>query len=110
MILTGEKLARGNQVNYTEIMQKALKGRAVNAAAKEMGLPQASLDRWVKGKNIPDYSSAAIIAAEARVSLGEMMAVLVKEDQRRKGLKEIIATGFLLLTNAVNRLSTRMLA
>lgn len=71
-------------MNYQEVMQRALKGRSVNAAAKDMGLPQQSLNRWVLGKNLPDYASAAILAAEARLSLGEMMRVLVDEDQRRK--------------------------
>jgi transcriptional regulator with XRE-family HTH domain len=97
-------------MNYQEVMQRALNGRSVNAAAKEMGLPQQSLNRWVNGKNLPDYSSAAILAAEAHVSLGEMMRVLVEEDQRRKSSKDILSAGFRWLTNASNRLLARVSA
>lgn len=91
-------------MNYSDVMARALKGRSVNAAARDMGLPQQSLSRWVLGKNLPDYSSAAILAAEANVSLGDMMRVLVEEDQRRKVSKDMLAAGFRLLTNAWNRL------
>lgn len=91
-------------MNYSDVMARALKGRSINAAARDMGLPQQSLSRWVLGKNLPDYSSAAVLAAEANVSLGEMMRVLVEEDQRRKVSKDMIAAGFRLLTNALNRL------
>lgn len=91
-------------MNYSDVMARALKGRSVNAAARDMGLPQQSLSRWVLGKNLPDYSSAAILAAEASVSLGEMMRVLVEEDQRRKLSKDILTAGFRMLTNALNRL------
>ncbi len=91
-------------MNYSDVMERALKGRSVNAAARDMGLPQQSLSRWVLGKNLPDYSSAAILAAEANVSLGEMMRVLVEEDQRRKVSKDMFAAGFRMLTNALNRL------
>jgi transposase-like protein len=97
-------------MNYGEVMARALNGRTVNAAAKEMGLPQQSLNRWVNGKNLPDYSSAAVLAAEAHVSLGEMMRVLVEEDQRRKASKEVFTAGFRLLTNALNRLYTGLSA
>jgi transcriptional regulator with XRE-family HTH domain len=95
-------------MDYIEVMRRAINGRTVNAAAKDMGLPQQSLSRWVNGKNIPDYSSAAIIAAEAGVSLGEMMRVLVEEDQRRKGLKDILSPVFHRLTSALNRLYMRI--
>lgn len=97
-------------MDYHDVMQRALKGRSVNGAAKDMGLPQQSLNRWMLGKNLPDYSSAAIIAAEANITLGEMMRVLVEEDQRRKLSKDMIAAGFRLLTNALNRLYTGLSA
>jgi len=97
-------------MGYAEFIAKALKGRTVNKAAKELGIPQPSLDRYAKGQRLPDYRTALILAREAGINPGETMLILATEEERRKPLKEIIATGFLLLTNAVNRLSIRMFA
>jgi len=95
-------------MEYKELIAQALKGRSVNCAAKELGIAQRSLDRYVKGDRLPDYTTAAKLGREAGLSLGETMAVLIKEEERRKPLKEIVSAVFLQLTNTLNRLFVRV--
>lgn len=97
-------------MDYAELIDKAIKGRSVNGLAKTWGLPQKTLESYVKGKTLPNYSTAEIFAHEAGISLAETMRILINEEQRRKPLKEIITAGFLQLTNALNRLFSRMYA
>lgn len=91
-------------MTYEELIERALRGRSVNRAAKEMGVAQKTLDRYVKGERLPDYTTAAKLARDANVSLGELMLIMIREEERRKPAKEIIAVGFRMLTNALNRL------
>ncbi|RKP46847.1 helix-turn-helix domain-containing protein [Trinickia fusca] len=93
-------------MTYEELIESVLNGRSVNRAAKEMGIAQKSLDRYVKGERLPDYTTAAKFAREANVSLGDVMLIMVREEEKRKPLKEMVAAGFRLLTNALNRLFT----
>jgi predicted transcriptional regulator len=91
-------------MTYEELIEKAMKGRSVNRAAKELGLNQRSLDRYVKGERTPDYRTGLILAKEAGIGAGQAMLILADEEERQKGAKEIISRGFRLLTNAANRL------
>ena len=71
-------------MSYQELIAKALKGRSVNRAAKDWGIPQTTLDRYTKDR-LPDYHTAWIIAQEAGVSATEAFALLVEEETKRKG-------------------------
>lgn len=71
-------------MSYLEIVKKALKGRTVNAAAKQWGLPQPTLFKYANGTRLPDYLTAQIIAAEAGITAGEMLDTLAAEEARRK--------------------------
>ncbi|MBN3802511.1 helix-turn-helix transcriptional regulator [Paraburkholderia sp. Ac-20336] len=95
-------------MTYAELIERAMKGRSVNRAAKEMGLNQRSLDRYVKSERLPDFRTALILAREADVPLGETMIALAHEEARRNETKEIVTAGFRMLTNAVNRLFSRV--
>jgi hypothetical protein len=48
------------------------------------------------------------LAREANVPLGETMIALAHEEARRSETKEIVTAGFRLLTNAANRLFSRI--
>lgn len=91
-------------MNYQELIAKALKGRSVNGAAKAWGVPQKTLENYVKGKTLPTYSTAGILAREAGIGLAEVMTILIDEEHRRKPMKEMVVAGFRMLTNAWNRL------
>ena len=70
-------------MDYMEAIEKALKGRSVNATAKAWGIPQTTLDRYVKLKQLPDYVTARKIAFEAGISDGDMLKILSVEEAKR---------------------------
>ncbi|MEQ5842995.1 helix-turn-helix domain-containing protein [Paraburkholderia acidicola] len=92
-------------MTYEEFIAKALGDRSVNRAAKELGIGQRSLDRYVKGERLPDYRTALILAREAGTSPGETMMILAREEERKHPEKDILSTGFRLLVDAWNRLT-----
>lgn len=71
-------------MTYQELIVKALKGRSVNKAAQEWGVPQPTLDKYVKAKHMPDYQTALIIAREAGVEAGTVMQICAAEEARKK--------------------------
>lgn len=70
-------------MEYEQLFEKALQGRSVNQAAKDWGIPQKTLDQYKKGR-VPDYQTALILAREAQVSPGEVMAILARLEARKK--------------------------
>lgn len=75
-------------MSYTELIQRALHGRSVLQAAKELGLPQSTLHNYCSGKRMPDYLTAFMLAKEAGVDPREMFMALVEEDAKKKGVLE----------------------
>lgn len=74
-------------MSYLEVIARALKGRSVNATAKEWNVKQVTLDRYVKAKQLPSYSLAKRIADEAGISHGEMLDLLAQEEEKRRSEK-----------------------
>jgi len=97
-------------MNYEEFIARAVRGRSVASLAKKLGLTQMTLNRYVRGDRLPDYETALLLVHEAGINPGETMLILAHEERRRKASKEIIAAGFLRLTDALNRLYTRVCA
>ncbi|WP_293776942.1 hypothetical protein [uncultured Oxalicibacterium sp.] len=81
-------------MSYLEIVKLALKGRTVNAAAKQWGMHQQTLEKYAKGTRLPDYLTAKKMAVEAGISAGEMLDVLAAEEAKRKGKIEKISESF----------------
>lgn len=81
-------------MSYQELIAKALHGRSVNSAAREMGLAQPTLNRYVRGQTLPDYTAAFVLAKEAGVDPREMFLALVEEEAKKKGALEKITEGF----------------
>lgn len=71
-------------MDYFDLIAVALKGRSINRAAQEWGLPQRTLDRYAKGERMPDYQTALIIATEAGADPGEVMRICAAEEAKRK--------------------------
>ena len=78
-------------MRYQEVIAKALKGKSVNATAKDWNIQQRTLDRYVKAELLPNYSTAKRIAEEAGISYGEMLEVLALEEEKRKSYNQRIA-------------------
>lgn len=89
-------------MSYLELVQKALKGRSVNAAAKAWQVPQKTLDTYAKGKRLPGYELALIMAKEAGISGTEMLETLAEEEVKRRSKIEKISTSFNSLLRAAN--------
>jgi transcriptional regulator with XRE-family HTH domain len=53
----------------------------VNSVAREWGIKQQTLDRYVKMERMPDFKTALKIAQEAGVDPGEALATLAKAEQ-----------------------------
>lgn len=81
-------------MSYRELIEKALHGRSVNQAAKDLGMQQTTLNRYVRGDRLPDYTAAFALAKEAGVDAATMFLALVEEEARKKGLMEKISEGF----------------
>lgn len=71
-------------MNYSEMIDRALKGRSVNSLAKEWGVQQRTLDRYVKGQSMPDYTTVRRIAKEAGISGDQALEILELEEQSHK--------------------------
>jgi hypothetical protein len=67
-------------MDYQELINRMLKGRSVNAAALASGIPQKSLDRYVKGATVPGCKAAKLMAREAGVPLEEAIDAIVKKE------------------------------
>lgn len=87
-------------MTYTEFIGLALKGRSVNKAAHDMGLPQTVLNRYKLGENLPGPMATLILAKEAGVSEGDALRVLAEEEASRKGMLERIKQLFSQVLNA----------
>ncbi|WP_051723115.1 hypothetical protein [Cupriavidus metallidurans] len=81
-------------MSYKELIERALHGRSVNSAAKAMGIPQKTFDRYTKAESLPDYVTAFMLAKEAGIDPREMFMALVEEEAKKKGLLEKISEGF----------------
>ena len=71
-------------MTYADLIAQALKGRSVNKAAQDWGIPQQTLDRYVKGKTMPDYQTALVISRDAGVEAGTVMRICAEEESRKK--------------------------
>lgn len=87
-------------MSYKELIERALHGRSVNQAAKDIGMAQVTLNRYVRGDRLPEYAQAVLLAKEAGVDPREALMTLAMEDMKRKGLEKI-SEGFKSLLSRV---------
>lgn len=89
-------------MSYLEMISRALKGRSVNAAAKQWGVPQKTLDRYAKGERLPDYATAMLMAHEAGIDDGEAFRILAEEEGKRRSKLAKVSASFNALLRAAN--------
>lgn len=77
-------------MNYQEFIDAVLDGRSVNAAAKDMSMPQTTLSNYKLGIRLPNFSLARTMALSAGLGerLGEVFHAIADEEQRRKDSKQ----------------------
>lgn len=71
-------------MNYEELIEKALKGRTVNAVSKVWGVPQPTLSRYAKGERMPDWNTGLKIARDAGIDPTEAFEVFAEEERTHK--------------------------
>jgi plasmid maintenance system antidote protein VapI len=81
-------------MNYEELIVKALKGRTVTEAARNWGVHQPTLDRWLKGQRMPNFNTALRIAKEAEVDPGEAFEVFAEQERLREVKNFKLQMGF----------------
>jgi hypothetical protein len=88
-------------MRYEELIERALKGRSVNKAAKDWGVPQRSLDNYSKGIRLPGFELAMKIATDAGVSLEDAFRVFAdyERDIKSRSLVEKISANFEVLVS-----------
>ncbi|HZW23774.1 hypothetical protein [Noviherbaspirillum sp.] len=71
-------------MNYAELIAKALQGRSVNQTAKDWGVPQQTLDRYVKAKTMPDFQTTLKIARDSGVDLETVVRIFAEAEAQKK--------------------------
>ena len=71
-------------MNYSELIENAMKGRPTLAMSKLWGLPNSTLVKYVKGERMPDFDTALKIAREAGVDPAIAFETLAEEERTRK--------------------------
>ena len=71
-------------MNYSELIEKAMKGRSVNALAKSWDMEQKTLSRYVKGERMPDFDLALKLVEEAGVDPAEAFRTLAEEAKNHR--------------------------
>lgn len=81
-------------MKYSELIEKALKGRSVNSMARTWGVPQPTLAKYMQGDRLPDYDLALKIALEAGVEPGDAFLTLAQEQRNLKAKNFKLQQGF----------------
>lgn len=68
-------------MDYRELIQLALQGRSVNAAAKDFGVTLSAFQRYVKGERLPDYDLGLRLVEAAGVDLATGFLILAAKQR-----------------------------
>jgi transcriptional regulator with XRE-family HTH domain len=71
-------------MTYEELIKKVLNGKSVNARAKELGMPQKTLDNYVRGKSAPGCGVTMMLAEVAGVPLAEAVAAVAEQEKKAR--------------------------
>lgn len=72
------------KLTYEKLIELVLDGKSVNSRAKELGLPQKSMDHYVKARSLPDCDIAIVLAKAAGVSIEDaVVAIAAKKAELR---------------------------
>jgi len=74
-------------MNYEQLIARAVKGRTVNSLAKEWGVPQKTLDNYVKGTRMPDFHTTIVIVKESGIEAEQVLKIMAKHEAERKMTK-----------------------
>lgn len=95
-------------MSYLELIERALKGRSVYAAAKQWSIPQKTLDNYANGKRLPGYRIAKLLANEAGIEDGEAFRMLAEEEEKMKAKPDKMSVSFEWLLRTANAYGIRI--
>lgn len=75
-------------MEYEELIERVLQGRTVNATAKAIGVPQPSLDKYVKRQTIPGCENGYKMVVAAGVDVTEGFRTLANAERQHKLRKQ----------------------
>lgn len=71
-------------MTYEELIAKVLNGKSINARAKELGMPQKTLDNYVRGRSAPGCGVTMMFAEIAGVSLQDAVAAVAEQEKKAR--------------------------
>jgi transcriptional regulator with XRE-family HTH domain len=71
-------------MDYHELIERALCGRSIRRTAEEWNVPQATLNKYMRGDRTPDVATIRKIIKDAGVPADEALAVIEMQEQHQK--------------------------
>jgi len=81
-------------MEYSELMEKAIKGRSVLSLSKLWGVPQPTLRKWLIGQHVPGADIIERIIAESEVEALEAVKTIARQERMLKAAKFKLQSGF----------------
>jgi hypothetical protein len=69
-------------MTYQELMEKVLAGKSVNARSKELGIPQKTLEGYVKERSYPGCAMTVKLAVTAGIPINEAVEAVAKQESQ----------------------------
>jgi transcriptional regulator with XRE-family HTH domain len=73
-------MQEGNMLTYDQLMEKVLDGKSVNARAKEIGIPQVTLNNYKRGSRIPSCAMTIKLAEVAGIAVEEAVRAVAEKE------------------------------
>lgn len=67
-------------MNYEEFMKKVLDGKSVNARAKELGIPQVTLNNYNRARSVPSCAMTIKLAEIAGIPIEEAVRAVAEKE------------------------------
>lgn len=81
-------------MNYDELIEKTLRGRSVRKTAEVWGVPQATLDKYMRGVRTPDVHTILKIIDESGVPATEVLEVIAAHERNQSVKNFKLQMGF----------------
>jgi len=81
-------------MNYEELIEKTLRGRSVRKTAEVWGVPQATLDKYMRGVRTPDVHTILKIIDESGVPATEVLEVIAAHERNHSVKNFKLQMGF----------------
>ena len=77
--MSQRKKTKEKDMNLQQVIEQAIKGRALYRVAKDWDIAYPTLFNYVKKGRVPDAMTAIKIADDAGIDRGEMLALMAQQ-------------------------------